>query len=259
MNNKEKNEKIKRIVNEVLNEYLNKENIVTEILDLEKNNEIVIDEFKESSLYENNIYKLINIIILIENKKEYENEYKIIKEDLIENYKNWKENYHFSNKDNHPVSIIMKRFYEHLQDINKPLITQKKANEIIYQEYKEKEIQNKANILKNKYPKLRSIAEEVIRLEYENEIIINDNYIIRMISIIKLIEGKEEYLEVYNEILNEINKAYQSLNENPNILFSDKKNIDEMINNLTKHINDKNVPLLSYFEIKEKLFKNKLK
>lgn len=154
----------------------------------------------------------------------------------------------------------MQNFYQHTQDKEVPLITVNQASIEQAKKHKEKELKHKADIFRNKFPILGKIADEVIKLEDESGIWIRfqENDIIRLVYAIKLTEDKEEYAEIYSDTLKKLSEMYSNwLKYETYYMDEEKEMVVEMMNRLSAHLEDKNIPISTYAEIKEEFSETK--
>ena len=253
-------ERIKAISEDILSEYPNLGNLAIEAAKLEQPFGRVHEDYDQFSDDENHINRLIDIVIVTEGKPEFQTEYKRACEDLLKNYENWRRNFTYANPEEQSVYLVMQNFYQHTQDKEVPLITVNQASIEQAKKRKEKELKHKADILRNKFPILGKIADEVIKLEDESGIWIRfqENDIIRLVYAIKLMEGKEEYAEVYSDTLKKLSEMYSNwLKYETYYMDEEKEMVVEMMNRLSAHLEDKNIPISTYAEIKEEFSETK--
>lgn len=253
-------ERIKAISEDILREYPNLGNLAIEAAKLEKPFGRVIDDYAQFSEQENCINRLIDIVIVTEGKPEFQAEYMKACQDLMENYESWKHNFTYANPEEQSVYLVMQRYNKHMHDKSVPLITVKEATIEQQKIRKDKELKRKADILRAQFPKLGQVADEVIKLEDESGIWIRflENDIIRLVSIIKLIENRVEYAEVYAEVLKELSEMYSKwLKYETYHMSEEKKIVIEMMNRLNEHFEDQNIPISTYYEIRNELLEQK--
>lgn len=254
-------ERIKNIVEDILSEYPNLGSLATEAAKLEKPFGRVHEDYDLFSNQENHINRLIDIVLVTEGKPEFENEYRKACQDLVSNYESWKRGFTYANPNEQAAYLVMQRYNEHLKDKSIPLITFEEATKEQQRRRKEKELKRKADMLRSQFSNLGDVADEVIKLEDESGIWIRfqENDIIRLVSIIKLTENREQYIEVYKEAIKRLKEKYEEWQKYETYYMSEEKQIVvEMINRLNMHMKDKTIPIATYIEIKEEL-SNQLK
>lgn len=252
---KTEEERINAIVEDILREYPNLGSLAVEAARLEKPFGRVHEDYDQFSDDENHINRLIDIVIVTEGKIEFQEEYKKACEDLSKSYNSWCRNFTYANPKEQSVYLVMQKFNEHIKNKEIPLITVNQATIEQRKKLKEKELKRKADTLRNEFPKLGKIADEVVKIEDESGIWIRwvENDIIRLVTIIKLTEDKEEYVEIYFEALERLKKMYSEWlqNETKWYISSDQQMVIEMMNRLNTHLSDKNIPISTFAEIKE--------
>lgn len=246
-------ERIKAIAEDILIEYPRLGLLATAAAKMETPFGRVHEDYDQFSDQENCINRLIDIIILTEDKPEYFEEYKKARADLVAYYNSWKRSFTYANPEEQDVYLLMERFYMHEKDKRVPLMTYAQAKKEQQRRGYEKDIQRRTQILLSKYPKLGLLAETVVRYEAESGVWLRfqENDIVRLVNIIKLIEGNPEYNEVYHECLTELNQLYSEwLQYETRYLSPEKEMVMEMIDRLNKHFENPALPIATYAEIK---------
>lgn len=252
--------RIKAIAEDILKEYPNLGTLAIEAAKLEKPFGRVHEDYWQFSDQENHINRLIDIVIVTEGKQEFQNEYKKACEDLLRNYDSWERNFTYANPDEQSVYMVMQKFYEHMKDKSVPLMTFEEASREQKERYKKRKLKEKADMLRIQFPKLGKVADEVIKLEDESGIWIRfqENDIIRLVSIIKLIENREDYGEVYAEVLKQLREMYSNWQKYETYYMSEEKQmVVEMMNRLNAHFEDNNIPIATYAEIKKEFMEQR--
>ena len=88
------------------------------------------EDYDDFAQYENKINRLINIVMVTENKEEFKPEFKKACEELHKNIQGWENGFGYANKEQQPAYILAERFYAHMKDKEKPLITFNEATQI---------------------------------------------------------------------------------------------------------------------------------
>jgi hypothetical protein len=200
-------------------------------------------------------------VIITEDKPEYKAEYQKACTDLMSYYKSWKIGFTYANPEEQAVHLVMETFKLHQKDKNYPLITFGQAKKEQLRRKKEKDIKRGAQILLSKYPALGPIAEQVIRYEAESDIWLRfqENDLARLVHIIKLTEGKNEYLSVYYSSINELRKKYSEwAKTEQGYMNQEKEIVIEMIDRLNKHFADPTLQISTYAEIKKEIDNEKI-
>ena len=248
-------ERIEAIVADMMREYPNLGSLAYDAAKMETPFGRVHEDYYQYSHQENVINRIINIIIVTEGKPEYQAEYERACNTLRDYYYSWSKAFSYANPEEQVVYLIMEAFNQHQVDSSVPLLTYKEAEQIQSQRRKEKEIKDKAEIFGNQYPNLGPIAEEVIRLEDEGDYWIRfvENDIIRLVLVIKLIEGKQEYEELYSEILTVLKDKYADWvqYETRGYMTSDQHLVVQMMDSVIAHLEDSNVPIVTFGELKK--------
>lgn len=248
-------ERINAIVEDILREYPNLGSLAVDAAKLEQPFGRVHEDYDQFSDDENHINRLIDIVIVTEGKPEFEAEYKKACEDLLNSYNRWRRNFTYANPEEQSVYLVMQKYNEHLKNKEVSLITINQATIEQRKKAKEKELKRKADSLRNDFPKLGVIADEVIKLEEESGIWIRwiENDIIRLVTIVKLTEGRENCTEIYSEALNRLKDMYLNWTQNEIKwhVSEEQQMVIEMMNRLNAHLEDKNIPISTYAEIKE--------
>ena len=248
-------ERIEAIVADMMREYPNLGSLAYDAAKMETPFGRVHEDYYQYSHQENVINRIINIIIVTEGKPEYQAEYERACNTLRDYYYSWSKAFSYANPEEQVVYLIMEAFNQHQVDSSVPLLTYKEAEQIQSQRRKEKEIKDKAEIFGNQYPNLGPIAEEVIRLEDEGDYWIRfvENDIIRLVLVIKLIEGKQEYEELYTEILTVLKDKYADWvqYETRGYMTSDQHLVVQMMDSVIAHLEDSNVPIVTFGELKK--------
>lgn len=251
---KTEEERISAIAEDILREYPNLGSLAIEAAKLEKPFGRVHEDYDQFSNYENHINRLIDIVIVTEGNPKFKEEYKKACQDLLKSYNSWRKNFTYANPEEQSVYLVMQTFSKHMENDEIPLITVNQASIEQAKKRKEKELKAKADILRSQFPKLGKIADEVIKLEDESNIWIRfqENDIIRLVYAIKLTEGKEEYADVYSDTLKQLTEMYSNWLKHETYYMSEEKEmVVEMMNRLNAHLEDKNIPISTYAEIKE--------
>jgi hypothetical protein len=123
-------ERINFIAKDILREYPTLGELAYEAARLERPFGRVHEDYWDFADYENHINRLINIVIVTEDKEEFQEEHKRACKQLHENIQCWKRGFTYANPEEQPAYILAQRFYEHMRDGEKPLITFNQAHEI---------------------------------------------------------------------------------------------------------------------------------
>lgn len=123
-------ERAEFIAKDILREYPNLGELAYEAAKMERPFGGVHEDYWGFADCENRINRLINIVIVTEGKEEFEEEYKKACEDLHKNIQGWKRGFTYANPQEQAAYILAERFYEHMKNDEKPLITFNEANEI---------------------------------------------------------------------------------------------------------------------------------
>jgi len=247
-------ERIKAIADDILREYPNLGFLAEVAARMETPFGRVHEDYDAFSDQENHINRLIDIIIVTEGKPKYQNEYEKACRDIMKNYSSWQQAFTYANPEEQAVYLLMEQFQKHLKDQNSQLFTYREARDEQRQRMVKKEMQRKADMLRSQYPKLGDLADEVIRLEEESGVWLRfqENDLIRLVYIIKLSEDKEEYSELYSESIAQLNEMYQTwLKYETHYMSDEKQMIIEMMNRLNEHLQNRNVPISTFPEIKQ--------
>lgn len=247
-------ERINAIAEDILKEYPNLGELATEAAKMETPFGRAHEDYEGFSDQENHINRLIDIIIVTEGKKEFQAEYEKAYQDLLKNYESWKRNFTYANPEEQPAYLIIEMFKKHQNDQNVQLMTYGQASAEQRRRAKEKELKRKSDALRSEFPGLGQVADEVIKLEEESGFWIRfqENDIIRLVTIIKLIEGNNEYTEVYKKVLQVLEEKYTNwLKYETNYMSEEKKLIIEMMDKLKAHIEDNSVPISLYYELSQ--------
>ena len=251
---KTEEERIKAIEEDILREYPNLGNLAREAASLEKPFGRVHEDYDQFSNDENHINRLIDIVIVTEEKPEFQTEYNKAVADLLLYYDNWQRNFSYANPEEQSVNLVMDTFKKHKNNKEVPLITVRQADVEIAKILREKDIKNKADILRDQFPELGTIADEVIKYEYDNGIWLRwiENDIVRLVDIIKLVENRKDCTNIYLKALEQLKEKYSkwSQNEINGYVSPQQKIVIEMMNRFTEHLKDKNIPISTYAEIK---------
>lgn len=257
---KTEEERIGAIKEDILREYPNLGELAIEAAKLEKPFGRVHEDYDQFSNQENRINRLIDIVIVTEDKPEFQVEFNKACHDLIENYESWRRNFTYSNPKEQPIYLVMQKFNEHMNDKSKPLMTANEATKEQQRIAKENESKRKADVLRTQIPGLNQVADEVIKLEEESGFWIRfqENDIIRLVSIIKLTENRDGYSEVYNQTIKKLSEMYSDwFKSEASFMSEEKQLVVEMINRLNAHLEDKSIPFSTYYEIKEEFSEQK--
>lgn len=247
-------ERIQAIVADIYREYPNLGLLAEVAARMETPFGRVHEDYDQFSDQENHINRLIDIIIVTEGKPKYQAEYDKACRDLQRYYASWEESFTYANPEEQASYLVMQQFEAHLKDKNVPLYTYKEASQEQGKRRKQKDQQRKADMLRYQYPKLGELADEVIRLEEESGIWIRfqENDIIRLVYIIKLAEEKPEYADLYYESITQLNEMYADwLKYETSYMSDDKQLIVAMMERLNEHLQNKNVPIATFPEIKK--------
>ena len=254
-------ERINAIVKDILKEYPNLGNLAIDAAKLESPFGMGHEDEAQFSDYENCINRLIDIVIVTEGKPEFQKEYEKACKDLLTSYRDWRTNFTYANPEEQPVYLVMQRFNEHLQNKEVPFMTVNQASAELIKLRKEKDMKEKADWLRSDFPKLGAIADEVIKLEDESGIWIRwvENDIIRLVTIVKLTEDREDSKEIYSEALKRLNNKYSewTQNEIKGNISEEQQMVIEMMNRLRAHLQDKSIPISTYAEIREESLAHK--
>lgn len=247
-------ERIKAISEEILSEYPNLGILAIEAAQLETPFGRVNADYENFAEQENHINRLINIVIVTEGKPEFQEEYRKACADLLKNYESWEKCFSYANPEEQTVYMLMQKFKQHINNPQVPLMTYKEATDEQQKNRKEKNLKRAADVLRSKIPGLGAVADEVIRQEDESGIHLRfqENDIIRLVSIIKLIEKQPEYAEVYNNVLGQLKETYaQWLECETSVMWEEKNMVVEMMNRFSAHLENEIAPIVIYAEIKK--------
>ncbi len=246
-------DRIKAIAEEILREYPRLRDLAIKAAVMEEPFGREHEDYALFSDQENRINRLINIVIVTEGKEEFQEEHNKATEDLFRYYESWKRGFTYANPEEQGVYLVMQTYNKHMQDKNVPLITLKEANKEQQRRAKEKELKRKSDRLKVEYPGLNEVADEVIKEEYDSGIWMRfqENDIIRLVLIIKHIEHKKGYEELYNNCLQKLKQMYsQWLAFEGKFLTKDKELVIEMMNRFNTHLENPTIPITTFAEIK---------
>ena len=248
-------ERIAAIAEDILRDFPRLGELAREAAAMETPFGRVHEDYDQFSDQENHINRLINIVILTEGKPSFQAEYAKAFKDLLNNYRSWTHNFTYANPEEQSVYLLMEMFNKHQDNPSVPLITFRQAGEIQAKRRRERERKHKADILRKQYPDLGPIADEVIRIEDEGGYSIRfvENDIIRLVLIIQLIEGKEEYAELYTNILAELKSKYENWVEYETRyhMSDDQHLVATMMESVIAHLDDSNVPIVTFGELKK--------
>lgn len=272
-------ERIKAIAEDILREYPNLGNLAIDAAKLERPFGRVNEDYAQFSDDENHINRLIDIVMVTEGKPEFQEEYKKACENLLKSYSSWCRNFPYTNPEEQAVYLVMQKFSEHLENKEIPLITVNQATEQLEALDKEKELKMRADSLRNDFPILGEIADEVIKLEDERGILL-ENDIIRLVAIIKLIEDREDCEEIYSGVWELLEDKFSIWRENVikrvmsekqqmvieklkrlhahytikwNASSKKQQMVAKMLSVLSAHSEDESIPILTYEETEEEL------
>ena len=137
-------ERINAIKEDILREYPRLGELAEDAAKMETPFGRVHEDYDGFSSEENHINRLIDIVILTENKPEYLLEYKKACGDLLLNFKYWQNGFTYANPEEQAVYILIQRFNEHLDNISIPLLTYGEALTIARNENEKKESSGRA-------------------------------------------------------------------------------------------------------------------
>ena len=210
-------------------------------------------DYERISQYENQINRLINIIIITENNQEYLNEYDKAVNDMIEAYQNWKTNYTYANPESTPTYLVFQTFKTHIMNPIIPLLTLDQATSLQKRKKYNENIRRKAELLRKEYPFLGPIAEQEIQYELDSGVWLKyqENDLIQLVNILKLIDKNEEYKDIYIKVLEELTKKYKEwikneLNKNSSEV---NNNIIDMMERIETHLDNEQSPIYTYYDI----------
>ena len=274
-------ERIKAIKEDILTEYPRLGELAELAATLEQPFGRVNEDYWQFIDYTNRINRLIDIVIVTENKPEFTHEYQKACQDLIRNYQYWKQNYTYASPEKQSEFAIMQRFYEHQKDKSKPLLTMNQADKIGRVERENEDIINKwyrdhtmrynftayyntdeerieaitADILKE-YPRLGELAREAARLETPFGQVNEDywefsnqrNHINRLIDIVIVTEDKPEFKVEHEKACRDLTRNFQSWQRG--FTYSNPEEQPEYIvmQRYIAHVRDKSIPLITMEE-----------
>ena len=123
-------ERAEFIAKDILREYPSLGKLAYEAAKMERPFGRVNEDYSDFADYENRINRLINIVIVTEDKEEFKEEYEKACEQLHKNIQGWKRGFTYANPQEQASYILSERFYAHLEDKEKPLVTFNEAHEI---------------------------------------------------------------------------------------------------------------------------------
>ncbi len=252
---KTEGERIDAIAEDILREYPRLGALAKEAAKLEKTFGSESDDYSRFSDYENHINRLIDIVIVTEGKSEFQEEYEKACKDLLTNFENWSTNYTYANPEEQAAYLVVQRFREHNGNKEIPLITFGQAEAELREIKAEAGRKEKAAILRSKLPFLSyELAYEVIVQEEESGIQLRwvENDIIRLVTIVKLTEGRKEYEGVYSAAVAQLNNAYSNWmkTEMRGPLSSEQQVLVAMMERVNTHFQDGgSTPILTYAEM----------
>ena len=239
---KNEEERYKMIAEDILSDYPNLGDLAYEAAKLERpfgSHHIDYSGFAEN---ENRINRLIDIIIVTDGKSEYQAEYNKALNDIKKEFENWRYGFTYANPEEQLAYMVMETLAKHLKDNSVKLITFNDAQDIKLKEYEEKQRkaqyerdhtmeykytshikdkEERANFIAKdilrEYPDLGDLAYEAAKMErpfggvHEDywDFADYENRINRLINIVIVTEGKEEFKKEYNKACKDLAKNIQ--------------------------------------------------
>ena len=120
---KDPEERKKIIAEDILREYPNLGMLAYNAAELETPFGRVHEDYWDFSEQENQINRLIDIIIVTEGKPEFINEHKKALQDINEAFRSWKSNFGYANPEEQAAYLVMEQLEKHLKDNNEPIMT----------------------------------------------------------------------------------------------------------------------------------------
>ena len=124
-------ERAKFIAKDILREYPKLGDLAYEAAKMEKPFGGAHEDCWEFADYENRINRLINIVIVTENKDEFKEEYERACKDLIKNIQGWKNGFCYANPQEQAAYVVAERFFNHMKDDEVELVTFNQATELL--------------------------------------------------------------------------------------------------------------------------------
>ena len=129
-NIKDAEERAQFVAKDILREYPNLGELAYEAAKLERPFGRVHEDYWDFADYENQINRLVNIVIVTENNDELKAEYERACQQLHNSIEAWNDAFSYANAKDQAAYILAERFYEHMKDNSKELITFNQAHEI---------------------------------------------------------------------------------------------------------------------------------
>ncbi len=274
-------DRIIAIENDILTEYPRLEPVVEQIAKMERPFGRVNEDYMDFAQYENEINRLINIIIVTEGKPDYTDEFQKACKDFIESYKAWDRNFTYGGKESQPAYLVFKNFSNHFANHETILITYNEACEILFKQREEKRKQQQwiydhtmrynftayclndedrikliVEDLLREYPNLAPIAEEIAKMETPFGQVNEDydrfapfeNQINRLIDIIIVTEGRKEYANEFFKARSDFEEAYANWNSTFTYGGKERESAYLVYQAYLKHLKDPNSPLITFKE-----------
>ncbi len=283
-------ERIKLIAEDILREFPNLGKVAFDAARLETPFGYRHEDYDAFSAQENEINRLIDIVIVTEDKPEFRHEYAKAVSMLIEAYRSWKQEFTYANPEEQPPYLIMEAFKEHQQNPRNILITYKEAEAELdrireakrakeqdkidhtmqyrytaYYDTEEERIAAIVEDMKREYPRLGGLLEEAAKMETpfgerhedEDEFCRQENHINRLIDIIILTEDKPEFKEEYEKACKDFMDYYYSWRHCFSYANPHEQTAYVVGETFLKHRYDKSIPLMTFNDAKEYLKSHK--
>jgi hypothetical protein len=271
-------ERIKAIKEDILSEYPRLGEVAELAAMLEEPFGPVHEDYWAFSNQSNHINRLIDIVIVTENRPEFREEYLKACSDLRSNYESWDYNFTYAGKERQPEYLIMKRFNEHLDNRRMPLLTMKQAEKIlkterenedvirnwqwehtmkyeytIYHKTDEERIEAVAKDILREYPRLGELARNAASLELPfgpehedySQFTNQRNHINRLIDIVIVTENKPEFRLEHEKACRDLVANFKSWQENYTYANPEDQIEFKVMQRYFEHKRDNRFPLLT--------------
>ena len=279
-------ERINLITEDILREFPNLGERARDAARLETPFGQVHEDYDGFIEYENEINRLIDIVIVTEDRPEFRKEYASAVSMLIEAYRCWRQGFTYANPEEQAPYLIMEAFREHQQNPRNILITYKEAKAELARKREEKDQQRKYDFdhtmqynytayydteeeriaavvedMKREYPRLGELLVEAAKMEEPfgqrhedyDEFSRQENHLNRLIDIIILTEDNEEFKEEYEKACKDFMDYYHSWRHCFSYANPEQQEAYVVGETFLKHRYDKSIPLMTFKDAKEYL------
>ena len=279
-------ERIKLITEDILSEYPNLGDTARVAAKMETPFGHVHEDYDAFSNQENEINRLIDIIIVTEGKPDFRNEYARAVSKFIEAYRSWRQAFTYANPEEQQPFLIMDAFKKHQQDPRYPLITYAEAsaelksrreareaqeryrhdhtmqyNYTAYYDTEEERINAIVEDMKREYPNLGGLLVEAAKMEtpfgsvHEDYDAFSDqeNRMNRLIDLIILTEDKPEFRAEYQKACSSFLKNFESWQSCFTYANPQEQTAYLVGQRFLAHQSDKSIPLVTFKEATELL------